>query len=137
MLTENVFYSFLERHYMIVSDEVQLTDFPVVSFVRLVKFNQRLSLLYIFQQEEGVEITANALHPGAIATNLLRFHGFINGSFLAHYMYEENVLQLIQNIRLACLYQLGMNLFLFIHQSDVFLFYINQRLVQIVECRAV
>lgn len=29
-------------------------------------------------KEEGVEITANALHPGAIATNLLRFHGFIN-----------------------------------------------------------
>ncbi|XP_022931508.1 short-chain dehydrogenase TIC 32, chloroplastic-like [Cucurbita moschata] len=30
-------------------------------------------------KEEGVEITANALHPGAIAaTNLLRFHGLIN-----------------------------------------------------------
>ncbi|TYK16634.1 short-chain dehydrogenase TIC 32 [Cucumis melo var. makuwa] len=29
-------------------------------------------------KEEGVEITANALHPGAIATNLLRFHSTIN-----------------------------------------------------------
>ncbi|XP_040986171.1 short-chain dehydrogenase TIC 32, chloroplastic-like [Juglans microcarpa x Juglans regia] len=29
-------------------------------------------------KEEGVEITANSLHPGAIVTNLLRHHGFIN-----------------------------------------------------------
>ncbi|KAK6117053.1 hypothetical protein DH2020_049196 [Rehmannia glutinosa] len=31
-------------------------------------------------KEEGVEITANSLHPGAIATNLLRHHGFIEGA---------------------------------------------------------
>lgn len=30
-------------------------------------------------KEEGVEITANSLHPGSIATNLLRHHGFIDG----------------------------------------------------------
>ncbi|KAK4422595.1 Short-chain dehydrogenase, chloroplastic [Sesamum alatum] len=30
-------------------------------------------------KEEGVAITANSLHPGAIATNLLRHHGFIEG----------------------------------------------------------
>ncbi|XP_047969538.1 short-chain dehydrogenase TIC 32, chloroplastic-like isoform X2 [Salvia hispanica] len=30
-------------------------------------------------QEEGVKITANSLHPGAIATNLLRHHGLIEG----------------------------------------------------------
>lgn len=30
-------------------------------------------------QEEGVEITANSLHPGAIATNLLRYHSFLDG----------------------------------------------------------
>ncbi|XP_068640840.1 short-chain dehydrogenase TIC 32, chloroplastic-like [Aristolochia californica] len=29
-------------------------------------------------KEEGVSITANSLHPGAIATNLLRYHSFIN-----------------------------------------------------------
>ncbi|KAB1209037.1 Short-chain dehydrogenase TIC 32, chloroplastic [Morella rubra] len=29
-------------------------------------------------KEEGVEITANALHPGAIVTNLLRYHSFID-----------------------------------------------------------
>ncbi|KAG6384322.1 hypothetical protein SASPL_155873 [Salvia splendens] len=29
--------------------------------------------------EEGVKITANSLHPGAIATNLLRHHGIIEG----------------------------------------------------------
>ncbi|XP_056174217.1 short-chain dehydrogenase TIC 32, chloroplastic-like [Syzygium oleosum] len=30
-------------------------------------------------KEEGVQITANSLHPGAIATNLLRHHGILNG----------------------------------------------------------
>ncbi|KAL7111702.1 hypothetical protein ACP275_05G106500 [Erythranthe tilingii] len=30
-------------------------------------------------KEEGVEITANSLHPGAIATNLLRHHGIVEG----------------------------------------------------------
>ncbi|XVF10580.1 hypothetical protein REPUB_Repub07fG0194800 [Reevesia pubescens] len=29
-------------------------------------------------KEEGMEITANSLHPGAIMTNLMRHHGFIN-----------------------------------------------------------
>ncbi|KAK6947791.1 Short-chain dehydrogenase/reductase SDR [Dillenia turbinata] len=29
-------------------------------------------------KEEGVEITANALHPGAIATNLMRYHRFVD-----------------------------------------------------------
>ncbi|CAA0831558.1 NAD(P)-binding Rossmann-fold superfamily protein [Striga hermonthica] len=31
-------------------------------------------------KEEGVDITANSLHPGAIATNLLRHHGIIGGA---------------------------------------------------------
>ncbi|XP_022973002.1 short-chain dehydrogenase TIC 32, chloroplastic-like [Cucurbita maxima] len=30
-------------------------------------------------KEEGVNITANSLHPGAIPTNLFRYHGLING----------------------------------------------------------
>lgn len=30
-------------------------------------------------KEEGVNITANSLHPGAIATNLTRYHSFIDG----------------------------------------------------------
>ncbi|CAL5382575.1 unnamed protein product [Camellia sinensis] len=33
----------------------------------------------IINQEEGVKITANSLHPGAIATNLLCHHGFLDG----------------------------------------------------------
>ncbi|KAL5551620.1 hypothetical protein UlMin_001796 [Ulmus minor] len=32
-------------------------------------------------KEEGVNITANSLHPGAIATNLLRHHSFFNAFF--------------------------------------------------------
>nr|GFA04123.1 short-chain dehydrogenase TIC 32, chloroplastic-like isoform X2 [Tanacetum cinerariifolium] len=30
-------------------------------------------------KENGVNITANALHPGSIATNLLRYHSIIDG----------------------------------------------------------
>uniref|UniRef100_A0A2P2LEN1 Uncharacterized protein MANES_02G020300 n=1 Tax=Rhizophora mucronata TaxID=61149 RepID=A0A2P2LEN1_RHIMU len=33
---------------------------------------------FIIVQEDGVDITANSLHPGAIATNLLRYHSIIN-----------------------------------------------------------
>ncbi|XP_052727573.1 short-chain dehydrogenase TIC 32, chloroplastic isoform X2 [Vigna angularis] len=31
-------------------------------------------------KEEGVEITVNSLHPGSIVTNILRYHGYVNGS---------------------------------------------------------
>lgn len=37
-------------------------------------------LLYLIHQEEGVNITANSLHPGSIITNLLRYHSFIDGN---------------------------------------------------------
>ncbi|CAN1189732.1 Short-chain dehydrogenase TIC 32, chloroplastic [Linum perenne] len=33
--------------------------------------------------EEGVNITANSLHPGVIATNLLRHTGVFNGKILS------------------------------------------------------
>ncbi|KAF3335703.1 short-chain dehydrogenase TIC 32 [Carex littledalei] len=33
-------------------------------------------------KEEGVEITANSLHPGSIITNLLRHHSFLDGDML-------------------------------------------------------
>ncbi|KAB2088834.1 hypothetical protein ES319_A03G026100v1 [Gossypium barbadense] len=32
-------------------------------------------------KEDGVEITANSLHPGAILTNIMRHNGFMNGFF--------------------------------------------------------
>lgn len=32
-------------------------------------------------QEEGLEITANSLHPGSISTNLLRHQTFVEGKF--------------------------------------------------------
>ncbi|KAJ4974457.1 hypothetical protein NE237_007631 [Protea cynaroides] len=34
-------------------------------------------------KEERVDITVNSLHPGVIATNLLRHHSFFNGIFLS------------------------------------------------------
>ncbi|KAK3010317.1 hypothetical protein RJ639_011387 [Escallonia herrerae] len=42
-------------------------------------------------KEEGVEITANSLHPGAISTNLLRHHGFIDGivSYIGKYVLKN------------------------------------------------
>ncbi|KAK9147471.1 hypothetical protein Scep_006228 [Stephania cephalantha] len=30
-------------------------------------------------KEDGIQITANSLHPGAITTNLLRYHTYVNG----------------------------------------------------------
>ncbi|KAL8557182.1 hypothetical protein ACS0TY_004580 [Phlomoides rotata] len=35
-------------------------------------------------KEEKVEIIANSLHPGAIATNLFRHHSFVNGDFFTN-----------------------------------------------------
>lgn len=35
---------------------------------------------FLLQQEDGVNITANALHPGAIVTNLFRHSNVINGN---------------------------------------------------------
>ncbi|CAI0476204.1 unnamed protein product [Linum tenue] len=35
-------------------------------------------------KEEGVNITANSLHPGEIATNLARNNGLLNGNIYAH-----------------------------------------------------
>ncbi|KAJ7969916.1 short-chain dehydrogenase TIC 32, chloroplastic-like [Quillaja saponaria] len=32
-------------------------------------------------KDDGLEITANSLHPGAIATNLFRHYSFISGVF--------------------------------------------------------
>lgn len=36
-------------------------------------------------QEEGVNITANSLHPGTIRTNLVRDHNFINCKVLKYF----------------------------------------------------
>ncbi|KAL2543655.1 NAD(P)-binding Rossmann-fold superfamily protein [Forsythia ovata] len=42
-------------------------------------------------KEGGVDITANSLHPGAIATNLLRHHSFIEGvaSWIGKYVLKN------------------------------------------------
>ncbi|XP_022159789.1 short-chain dehydrogenase TIC 32, chloroplastic-like isoform X2 [Momordica charantia] len=50
-------------------------------------------------KEEGVKITANSLHPGAIPTNLFRYHSLVNG-FLGllgkHVM--KNVQQIVEKV---------------------------------------
>jgi hypothetical protein len=43
-----------------------------------------ISLFLLPMQEEGVNITANSLHPGPIMTNLLRFHSVINSNTLIY-----------------------------------------------------
>ncbi|XP_022720464.1 short-chain dehydrogenase TIC 32, chloroplastic-like [Durio zibethinus] len=42
-------------------------------------------------KEEGMEITANSLHPGAIMTNLMRHHGFLNsiGNIVGKYFLKS------------------------------------------------
>jgi hypothetical protein len=39
------------------------------------KKNQRI----LFRQQEGVNISANAVHPGVIATSLFRNRSIVNG----------------------------------------------------------
>lgn len=38
-----------------------------------------LMVLFFFKQEDGVNITANSLHPGSIVTNLFRYNGILRG----------------------------------------------------------
>ncbi|XP_058750037.1 short-chain dehydrogenase TIC 32, chloroplastic-like isoform X4 [Vicia villosa] len=40
---------------------------------------RQLKVTHLFEQEEGTKITANSLNPGAIATNLFRYHSLIDG----------------------------------------------------------
>ncbi|KAJ4831901.1 Short-chain dehydrogenase TIC 32, chloroplastic [Turnera subulata] len=46
--------------------------------LKVLNDTSKLSLNYAMQ-DDGVNITANSLHPGAINTNLLRYHSIING----------------------------------------------------------
>lgn len=39
-----------------------------------------------FTQENGVGITANSLHPGAIATNLFRHYSLLSGNHQTSYV---------------------------------------------------
>nr|GMC80743.1 short-chain dehydrogenase TIC 32, chloroplastic-like [Ipomoea batatas] len=85
-----------EGRIVIVSSEAH--RFPYKEGIRFDKINDKesYSAVYAYGQsklanvlhanelarrlkEEGVEITANSLHPGAIATNLLRYHSLIDG----------------------------------------------------------
>jgi hypothetical protein len=36
---------------------------------------------YVHEQEEGVNISANSVHPGVIATNLFRGRTIVAGTF--------------------------------------------------------
>ena len=45
-------------------------DFLIAAYLTMLTHNQ----------ENGMNITANALHPGSIATNLLRYHSIIDGN---------------------------------------------------------
>jgi hypothetical protein len=49
-------------------------------------FHINLSLIYLIlllhhDQEDGVDITANSLHPGTIVTNLFRHNSAVNGKY--------------------------------------------------------
>lgn len=43
-----------------------------------------------FEQEEGVNITANSLHPGSITTNLFRHSNLINGNHVNISFHNKN-----------------------------------------------
>ncbi|CAI0476199.1 unnamed protein product [Linum tenue] len=49
-------------------------------------------------KEEGVNITANSLHPGEIATNLARNNGLLNGNIYAHQCLDSIKLSMLRRV---------------------------------------
>jgi hypothetical protein len=41
------------------------------------------------EQEDGVDVTANSLHPGAIITNLFRHNNIVNGMHFIESHYKH------------------------------------------------
>uniref|UniRef100_A0A453GZ26 Uncharacterized protein n=1 Tax=Aegilops tauschii subsp. strangulata TaxID=200361 RepID=A0A453GZ26_AEGTS len=56
---------------------------------------------FFVEQEEGVNITANSLHPGAIITNLLRHHSIID---VLHRTLGRLVLKNAKQVRSGTMY---------------------------------
>jgi WW domain-containing oxidoreductase len=63
-----------------INDKSSFSTWPAYGQSKLANILHANELTKRFK-EEGVEITANSLHPGVIATNLLRFHSIVNGLF--------------------------------------------------------
>lgn len=63
-------------------------------FATLAIFDICNYLLHL-DQEEGVDITANSLHPGAIVTNLFRYSSAINGNYLVLFMFCIGITQVL------------------------------------------
>lgn len=61
-----------------INDETSYSSWPAYGQSKLANVLHAKELARRLK-EEGVDITANSLHPGAIVTNLLRHHGFVNG----------------------------------------------------------
>uniref|UniRef100_A0A2P2LEL0 Short-chain dehydrogenase n=1 Tax=Rhizophora mucronata TaxID=61149 RepID=A0A2P2LEL0_RHIMU len=60
-----------------ISDESRYSSFVAYGQSKLANILHANELAKRLK-EDGVDITANSLHPGAIATNLLRYHSIIN-----------------------------------------------------------
>ena len=39
-------------------------------------------IMYLIEQEDGADITANSLHPGVIVINLFQHMGVVDGKFV-------------------------------------------------------
>ncbi|EXB37337.1 Short-chain dehydrogenase TIC 32 [Morus notabilis] len=76
-----------------INDETSYSSWPAYGQSKLANVLHAKELARRLK-EEGVDITANSLHPGAIVTNLLRHHGFVNeksicGVLPSSYMLQE------------------------------------------------
>lgn len=65
-------------HFDKINDESSYSSWPAYGQSKLSNILHAKELARRLK-EEGVDITVNSLHPGAIVTNLLRYHGFVNG----------------------------------------------------------
>ncbi|CAK9163177.1 unnamed protein product, partial [Ilex paraguariensis] len=61
-----------------INDKKSYKDFPAYGQSKLANILHANELARCFK-EEGVDITANSLHPGAISTNIMRHHSIMHG----------------------------------------------------------
>lgn len=74
-----------------INDEASYNTLQAYGQSKLCNILHATELARLFK-EQGVNITANSLHPGSIMTNLLRYHSFINtlGNAVGKYVLKSS-----------------------------------------------
>lgn len=67
-----------------INDQSGYNSFSAYGQSKLANVLHANELARRLKEERVLEITANSLHPGAIATNLFRYNSFISGNFVLY-----------------------------------------------------